>query len=83
MADLKWMKITPDITSPDWDENRYYLLRLNSAYILMAPCNSNTAYIYRYDGSLDTFKGKNCRYRVITLSPYNEMNGNLLRETGS
>ena len=81
--DLKWMKITPDITASDWEENRYYLLRLNSEYVLMAPCNSNTAHIYRYESSLDKFEGKNCRYRVITRSPHNEMTGNILRETGS
>ncbi|MBQ8641851.1 MAG: hypothetical protein IJ480_06490 [Clostridia bacterium] len=79
--DLKWMKITPDITAPALDGNRCYLLRLNEKYVLMAPCNSNTAYIYRYEGPLNAFDGKSCRYRVITRTPYDELNGNLIRET--
>ena len=60
---VQWIEVIPCLSSPDWDDDRGILMRLNEEYILLAPHNE-TPYIYQYTGELDQFSGGKPKWNV-------------------
>ena len=61
---LNWVKVTPCLSAPDWDDERGIMLRLNESYILIAP-HHDTPYIYEYAGELESFDGGGPKWMVF------------------
>jgi len=61
---LNWVKVTPCLSEPAWDDERGIMLRLNESYILIAP-HHDTPYIYEYAGELEEFDGGRPKWMVF------------------
>lgn len=63
------VKVSPCYSAPPWRSTyRSFLVRLDDAYILMAPCNAFPPYIYRYSDPLEDFDGSAPRWLVYDFS---------------
>lgn len=58
------LKVSPRFSSPDWDNERGIMLRLDENHILIAHQN-DTPYIYEYTGALEEFDGGKAKWMVF------------------
>lgn len=65
--ELKFAKIAPCNSAPDWTENRCIIVRLNDLYVLVAP-HADTPYVYEYSGALEDFNGQDVSYKLFNYS---------------
>lgn len=61
---LSGVKVSPCLTSPDWDSERRVILRLDESHILVAHQNE-TPFIYEYAGALEEFEGGKAKWMVF------------------
>ena len=65
--ELKFAKIAPCNSAPNWTENRCIIVRLNESYVLVAP-HADTPYVYEYSGALEDFNGQDVAYKLFNYS---------------